>query len=178
MNRAPIVETLARIEGLANEINQHVPSDRPSLNEFRSDLAGLLTVTSCATYENCVKLILQDYAGRQSNLFRVYAENQYDKINSRIDIRDLHKYCKTFHPNISRIFKDKLEKSKRFYLERANSDITESYGQLLKWRHSFAHSGARITTVEEVLRHHQLGKRVIILFSDAFAEFPPSTPVT
>lgn len=181
MNRAPIVEALARIEGLAEEIEQHIPSGRPSLNDFRSDLAGLLTVTSCATYENCVKMILQDYAGRQSNLFRIYAENQYEKINSRIDIGDLHKYCKTFHPAIARDFKERLDKAKRFYLDRTRLDIAESYGQLLKWRHSFAHSGARVTTVEEVLKHHKLGKRIIILFSDAFAAFPPpqsSIPAT
>ena len=173
MNRSPIRDALSRIEALASEIDANVAADKPSLTDFRSDLAGLLAVTTCATYENCVKLVIQEYAGRHSELFRIYAENQYEKINSRIDISDLHKYCKTFHPEIGLLFKRKIENTKGYYLRRVRSDITVSYGQLLKWRHSFAHSGARVTTVEEVLSQHRLAKRVIILFSDAFAGYPP-----
>lgn len=169
MNRQPLREALNRIEDLAKEIDSNVPSNKPSLSDFRSDLAGLLNVTVCATYENCVKLIIHDYSGRQSPKFLTYTQNQYDKINSRIDLGDLHKYAKTFSPDIHRIFKSKLSSVKDYYLERTSSDIIDAYSQLLKWRHDFAHTGQRVTTVEEVLRHHKLGKRVILTFSDAFS---------
>lgn len=174
MNRQPIVEALGRIDTLANEINENVPASSPRLSGFRSDLAGLLNVTICAAYENCIKLVLHDYAARQSSLFEIYAKNQYDKINSRIDIGDLHKYARTFHPSINDIFKKKLNDCKAYYLNRTNEDIVSSYGQTLKWRHDFAHTGQRVTTVEEVIKFHKLGKRVILLFSDAFSAYPPN----
>lgn len=177
MNRGPIVEMLSRIEALAQEIDANVPTDQPGLIDFRADLAGLLNVTVCATYENCVKAIIHDYAGRQSQLFRVYAQNQYDRINSRIDVSDLYRYAKTFHPDIHRTFKERIASTNAYYLRRTLSDIVVSYGQLLSWRHSFAHTGIRVTTVEEVIRHHRLAKRVIIAFADAFSDFPPPSPI-
>lgn len=169
MNRSPIREALNRVESLATEIDGNVPADKPSLSDFRSDLAGLLNVTVCATYENCVKLVIHEYSGRQSPKFLTYTQNQYDRINSRIDINDLHKYAKTFSPEIGHRFKSRLNSLKEYYLDRVNSNILDSYVQLLKWRHDFAHTGQRVTTVEEVIKHHKLGKRVILIFSDAFA---------
>ena len=172
MNRSAVIDALDRIDLLSAEINANVPASNSSLLGFRSDLAGLLNVTICATYENCVKLILHEYAGRQSSLFQIYTKNQYDRINSRIDINDLHKYAKTFHPDINKDFKIRLKKTSEFFLNRTAGDIIKSYSQLLEWRHDFAHTGQRVTTVEEVTKHHRMGKRVILLFSDAFSSYP------
>lgn len=174
MNRSSVRESLSRIERLAKEIEQNVSANNPRLSEFRSDLAGLLNVTTCAAYENCVKAAIQEYAGRQSRLFQIYTENQYEKISSRIDLKDLHRYAKTFHPQIGILFKERLSRIKQYYIDRTSQDITGCYTQLLFWRHSFAHTGARVTTVEEVIKHHKLAKRVIITFSDAFSSFPAS----
>ena len=174
MKRAPIREALARIDLLANEIDGHIPAGKPSLAEFRSDLAGLLNVTVCATYENCIKSIIQDYAQRQHALFGIYSENQYGRINSRISVGDLNFYAKKFHPKIHLYFKDELRRIKSYYLNRTSEDIQDAYEQLLEWRHSFAHTGARVTTVEEVMKYHRLGKRVVLIFSDAFSSFPTS----
>lgn len=174
MNRSSVVEALNRIELLSSEINRHVPVDTASLTEFRSDLAGLLNVTVCATYENCVKLVIFDYASRQHEHFRIYAENNYDRINSRIDIRDLYRYSKIFHPEINKSFKLKMDKASKYFKIRTKRDIEKSYSQLLEWRHSFAHTGSRVTTVEEVMLHHRIAKRVILLFADAFSSFPNS----
>jgi hypothetical protein len=137
-------------------------------------LASLLNVTICAAYENCVKIVLHNYAAKQSSLFEVYTKNQYKKINSRINTDDLYKYAATFHPSINTIFSRKLKYYKDYYLNRTNEDIVKSYDQILKWRHDFAHTGQRVTTVEEVLKYHKIGKRVILLFSDAFSSYPPS----
>lgn len=174
MNRQPIMETLGRIDLLVLEINENVPASSPALSGFRSDLAGLLNVTICAAYENCVKLVLHNYAAKQSSLFEVYAKNKYDRINSKIDIRDLHHYAKTFHPCINNIFKEKLQNYKNYYLNRTSEDIVNSYVQILNWRHDFAHTGQRVTTVEEVIKYHKIGKRVILLFSDAFCSYSPT----
>jgi hypothetical protein len=172
MNRAEIRENLDRIDALALEIGQHIPAAQGALTGFRSDLAGLLVVLICAAYENCIKEILNSYAGRQSALFRIYTQNRYEKINSRIDIQDLQSYAKTFHPDLGLKFKSKLKETSEYYLRRASVDIKSSYGQILQWRHIFAHTGARVTTVEEVLRHHGLAKRVLFAFADSFREFP------
>jgi len=170
MNRIEIRETLDRVQILAAEVDAHVP-DRPIVTDFRSDLAGLLVVMTCATYETCVKNILYSYAGRHSPLFKVYVENKYEKINSKIEISDLHTYAKTFHSDLGKKFKESLNAKSEKYLLKANKDIKQSYTQLLKWRHSFAHTGARVTTVEEVLQHHSYAKRVLFIFSDSLRDF-------
>ncbi len=174
MNRVPIREQLSRIEILAHEIDENVASTSPRLAGFRSDLAGLVTVTSCATYENCVKMVIHEYSGRQSELFEVYTKTKYNKINSKITVGDLKSYAKTFHPELGRRFSERLSKVRDYYLRRTSEDICMAYSQMLQWRHTFAHSGDRVTTVEEVIHHHKLGKRVLLSFSDAFSEFPLS----
>jgi len=171
MNRAEIRDTLDRINSLAAEVESHVPAENGALADFRADLAGLLVVTACATYETCVKQIIYNYAGRHSPIFKIYAENKYNKINSRIDVGDLHAYAKTFHPNLGTLFKNNLSRTCAAYLDRTSVDIKQSYSQMLEWRHSFAHTGARVTTVEEALRHHRYAKRVIFTFADTLQNF-------
>ncbi len=170
MNRSEIRETLDRVKALASEVDMHVP-DKPIVTDFRSDLAGLLVVMTCATYETCIKNILYSYAGRHSPFFKIYAENKYEKINSKIEIDDLKAYAKTFHPDLGNEFKENLNRKSKKYLLSANVDIKQSYSQLLRWRHAFAHTGARVTTVEEVLKHHAYAKRVLFIFSDSLREF-------
>lgn len=171
MSRAVVREYLNRVDDLAKEVEQHVPADRPEMTDFRSDVAGLLTVLTCATYETCVKQVIYAYAGRNSPMFGIYAEKRYDRINSKIEVSDLKNYASTFHPDLGNIFKENLERFRSNFIGKTSYDIVTKYNQLLKWRHSFAHSGARVTTVEEVLKHHSAAKRVLFIFSDSFEKF-------
>lgn len=157
-----------RIYELGSEIKINLPIEKKGITSFRADLAGLLTVAIASTYENCVKEIIQNYAYRHHNNFGIFAANNYEKLNSKIKISDLHKYAKTFNPKTEVLFKEKLNLQKCRIKNWTGIDITNRYDEILKWRHAFAHAGQRNTTVEEALSYHRYAKHVLISFANAF----------
>jgi hypothetical protein len=165
--RNDLDETLRRIDALASEIEAFVPANQLT-NGFRADLAGLLVVAIAASYETCVKLVLTTFAERHHLNFGLFTRNHFGKLNSRINLSDLDRYAAEFGPAIQSCFGAK-RKARRLALEaRIGRDIDQAYKQILRWRHSFAHAGARNTTVEEVMQTHLLAKRVLYTFSQAF----------
>ncbi|MDX2143065.1 MAG: HEPN domain-containing protein [Rhodospirillaceae bacterium] len=159
-----------RTEQLIEEMAKFVPNSLGAAAEFRADLAGLLVVMIVASYENCVKGILVNYAMRQHIAFGEFAENNYEKLNSRINISDLHKYAELFGEKISKRFKAVLLSKTQRIDKRLGKNIGTCYEQLLRWRHSFAHSGVRSTTIEEAASTHRFAKRVLFAFHQAFDE--------
>ena len=169
MSRSDIDEHFSKIDELVEEIEEVVPSGTYRSIKFRADLAGLLVVAISATYENCVKMILCEYATRQHQSFGQFATRNFDRLNSRIKVSDLVKYCEVFDPQVCARFKDQLARRKRKLLERTGKNIQTSYEQILNWRHDFAHARIQSTTIEEAVTHHRFGKRVIYIFDGAFS---------
>lgn len=168
MQRSDLDAHLKRIDDLIEEMNAVVPPSTSYQSvKFRADLAGLLVVAIAATYENCVKEVLYSYTGRQHAAFESYARRRYNKINSRIGVADLKSYCELLDPSLKRRFQDGLSVRKKAIFERTGGNIESLYGQLLDWRHEFAHTGVRNTTLEEAARAHLFGKRVIYVFAHA-----------
>jgi hypothetical protein len=169
MSRAELDVHFATIDALINEIDQRVPPNKDYISvKFRADLAGLLVVAMAATYENCVKEILCDYASKHHVAFGEFALRIFNKLNSRIQIRDLRKYCELFDPRIAQSFKVKLATKKLALLRRVGANIEDSYEQILSWRHEFAHAKIQKTTIEEATKTHRFGKRVLYVFDDVF----------
>lgn len=168
MPRVDLDMHFSKIDDLVREIEELVPSNSYRCIEFRADLAGLLVVAMAATYETCVKEILYEHANRQHIAFGEFALRNYDKLNSRIQVKDLKKYCETFDPNICLRFKMRLASKKQKLLSRAGKNIETAYEQILSWRHDFAHGGIRQTTIEEATATHRIGKRILYVFDDAF----------
>lgn len=168
MPRPDVDAQLSRIDSLVLEINSQVPTSGYANVQFRADLAGLLVVAMAATYENCVKEILFSFASRNHPNFGAFTQRQYEKLNSKIRVNDLKKYCELFDPAICAKFKTSLSDKKSKLMDRANVNIETSYEQILNWRHDFAHTGARSTTIEEATKMHRYGKRIIYLFDQAF----------
>ena len=168
MARRDIDEILSRIEHLAADINTNVPNI-PKNIQFRADLAGLLVVAVVASYETCVKETLMNYAHRYHIKFGKFTQNQFKKLNSRISISDLNGYANNFDESVYDRFRNKITKRKDQINNRVGRDLTTSYTQMLRWRHDFAHSGTRNTTVEEALLTHKFAKRVLYIFDDAFS---------
>jgi RiboL-PSP-HEPN len=167
MLRSDLDLEFARIDELVGDMNTNVPPTTAYQNiKFRADLAGLLVVAIAATYENCVKEILYSWAGVHHSAFENYARRRYSKINSRITISDLKKYCDLYDPSLADSFKTKLMRKKSLILERTGVNIDSSYQQLLDWRHEFAHTGARTTTLEEATKAHLYAKRVLYVFAE------------
>jgi RiboL-PSP-HEPN len=166
MLRSDLDLEFARIDELVRDMNTNVPSSTAYQNiKFRADLAGLLVVAIAATYENCVKEILYSWAATHNAAFEKYARRRYAKINSRISISDLKSYCELYDPSLKQGFKSKLTKKKDAILNRTGISIEIMYEQLLEWRHEFAHTGTRNTTLEEAVQAHLYAKRVLYVFA-------------
>jgi len=168
MARADLDRNFSRIDDLIAEINGLVPSSSYRAVQFRADLAGLLVVAMAATYETCVKEILFEYANRKHIDFGGFALRNYEKLNSKISIKDLRRYCELFDPTICKRFKERVTDKKKRILGRVGKNIELSYEQILAWRHEFAHAGIRQTTIEEAAATHRIAKRILYLFDDAF----------
>lgn len=168
MSRADLDAHFSKIDALITEIDGLVPSTSYRSVQFRADLAGLLVVAMAATYETCVKEVLYGYANSQHIAFGGYAIRSYEKLNSRVLVKDLKRYCEIFDPAIQVRFKSRLTLKKKSLLERVGKNIETSYEQILSWRHDFAHAGIRQTTIEEAAATHRVGKRILYIFDDAF----------
>lgn len=168
MPRQDLDAHFSRIDDLFIEMSKFVPAGTVDGDAFRADLAGLLVVTMAATYEACVKDILYSYASGNHASFGNYVAIRYERLNSKVSIPDLHTYTKMFSSSAANKFKADLKKRKDLIADRTGKDILKSYDQILQWRHAFAHSWARNTTLEEAAATHRLAKRVIYCFSEAF----------
>lgn len=164
MPRADLDVHFSKIDELIEEIDGIVPPSSYREVQFRSDLAGLLVVAMAATYETCIKEILFEHANQHHVSFGNFVSRNYAKLNSRVQIRDLEKYCKLYDPSLCVKFKAALSNKKRAILDRVGINIEASYEQILTWRHDFAHARIRNTTIEEAAFTHRFGKRVIYIF--------------
>ena len=113
MPRADLDRHFGKIDELIAEINEIVPSSSYRAVQFRADLAGLLVVAMAATYETCVKEILFEYANKKHADFGGFAMRNYEKLNSRINVKDLKRYCEMFDPTICSRFKYDLTMKKK-----------------------------------------------------------------
>lgn len=169
MPRAELDLHLDKIDDLIAEIETLVPPGAGyQAIKFRADLAGLLVVAVAATYETCVKTVLYSYANGHHAEFGSFAERNYSKLNSKIQVSDLKRYCSLFSPDIRKRFDKRLSSKKQKILERTGSNIETCYDQILTWRHDFAHAWNRNSTIEEAARTHMAAKRIIYVFDDSF----------
>ena len=169
MSRLDLNSNFNRIKTLVSEIEQFAPVDDMRMISFRGDLAGLLVVLIVATYENCVKDTLVSYAYRYNDKFGEFTSNNFDKLNSRIAVGDLYSYAKVFGNSTHQSFKQLLSSRKKRIQNFTGQNVEKSYESLLGWRHNFAHTGNKTTTVEEAVRTHQFAKHVLYSFDDAFS---------
>lgn len=168
MSRPDLDQYISRVGNLSTEIERFVPNGLRGGTDFRADLAGLLVVAIAATYEACVTETLVNYASRHNAAFGSYTESRYDKLSSKIALSDLHGYAKTFDPKINDRFKLLLNAKQTAINRRLGKDVRKSYEQILSWRHAYAHSGKKNTTVEEAMATHRIGQRVIFAFNKSF----------
>lgn len=157
-----------RIDNLTREIDLHAPIAKIGTAEIRSDLAGLLVVSIVAMYETCVKETMSTYAGGHGARFQGFIERNYEKLSSKIEPNDLKRYAKTFDPALRDRFVSILNGRKRLVSKLTGKNIETQLGNLLDWRHKYAHAGLRQTTIEEAISTHRLAQVVILSFHDAF----------
>jgi hypothetical protein len=167
MSRSDIARHLGKIEQLVKDIDRFVPAARKETSDLRADLAGLIVVAATASYETCVKEIIINFANSHHVRFGEFASNNYKNLNSRISIKDLRSYAKLFGSNVGDRFNNSLSIKSKTINERLGQKIESHYENILSWRHAFAHSWARNTTVEEAIKTHRFAIRVIYAFDEA-----------
>jgi hypothetical protein len=164
---------LAKIDRLIAEIENFIPEGTHGSTGFRADLAGLLVVAIASAYETCVKDVLISHASSKHGDFEYFITQNFAKLNSRIAKEDLFRYAKLFSSKIHDDFKFLLNKRSGAIERRTGMRITETYGQILSWRHDYAHAGIQNTTVSEAARFHRFAKRVLYCFDEAFCGKSP-----
>ncbi|MBK7361849.1 MAG: hypothetical protein IPJ01_05990 [Micavibrio sp.] len=168
MGRPELAPHLERISSLAREMQTHVPITSMGTSDFRADLAGLLVVTIVASYESCVKETLINFSSKQNIKFSEYVGRRYDKLNSKIAVNDLCRYCNDFQPPSRAKFNAYRKRRKEKISSLLGQDIEKKYEQILDWRHDFAHKALRNTTIEEAIEFHRYSKHIIFAFYDSF----------
>ncbi len=168
MPRSSLLPIIGRIDDLASEMNRFVPIDEAGATGFRADLAGLLVVTIAACYEDCVKTTLVEHAAKRHTDFENFTEKNYSRLSSRVKINDLQRYANLFGPATNNRFRTILGSRQHRISDRTGVSIKKSYEQILDWRHDYAHGGIKHTTIDEALKFHLFGKRVLYCFNEAF----------
>lgn len=163
-------EHFYRINSLVDEMNKFAPEGSRGSAEFRADLAGMLVVTIAAMYETCVKVTMVSYASRYGREFEGFTDRNYSKLSSKISHQDLRRYAATFDGRVRDKFDKILDRRRKVTVRLSGRNPINQLGQILDWRHDFAHAGLRQTTISEALATHRLASVVILSFYNAFEE--------
>ena len=168
MIRGEVDQYFQNISAIESHANRFAPITMRGVLEFRAELGGLLTVAIASSYENAVKGVLIDYSSRHHHEFGAFVERNFEKLNSKVSIGDLYRYAEVAGPVVSSAFKQKHKRYKALCLRFARVNIDESYKQILRWRHAYAHAGQKSTSLEEAFRKHEEAKRILYGFASAF----------
>lgn len=154
-------------DGIVAHLNTFVPGLAPAL---RSQYAGFAAVSALTVYELAVKEIFIEFATKKHNVFGHFTSEHFDRINGRIGLKSLKdEHLPRFGDKYVKKFSKLLEAEEKIGLAAAQGSIKSSYGNLVTWRHGFAHGGVlpANATFAEVTRSYELGKRVIACLATA-----------
>lgn len=151
---------------LADDLIQHLDFTLVGLNDpfIESRYTGFLAVSSVTVLELSIKTIFQDFSDAKHKVLGVFCEKYFKRLNGRIGLDQITgDYLSRFGAKYQMRFKKRLEQIEREQLQLAGSSVKASYGNLLTWRHEFAHQGVVPTnaTYLEVKRAYGYGKDVM-----------------
>jgi len=142
-------------------LNTFVPGLAPDL---QAQYTGFAAVSAVTVYELAIKEILIEFSRRKHQVFGYYVQDQYDRINGRIGLKSLrNEHIPKFGQKYLSRFEKLLEIEERGALVNLGGSVKASYGNIVTWRHEFAHEG-RVpgnATFLEATRAYELGKKVI-----------------
>lgn len=160
---------LTWVHSLTKDVLAHAPPPGPPHDSFRADLAGLLSTAYVAAFECCVKSVFTSFAKKKrSKILANVVGHQFAKINSKIHWSVLaDTYANQFGSIYRTKFLDLLSDEERSVLASDKVSVRETYANVLKWRHAFAHEGKKLTTLEEVTAAYPYARRVITVLDKA-----------
>lgn len=131
---------------------------------IKSRFTGFLSVNAVTVYELCIKEIFIEFSAKKNKVFGQFMENYFSRLNGRIQIKDIKDMTKKFGDKYSEKFVQLLDQEENKSLKNSGGSIKSSYGNIIVWRHQFAHAGEvpANATYEEAKRAYILGKEVIV----------------
>ena len=125
---------------------------------------GFLAVSAVTVFELAIKDVFRDFAATKHKVLEHFTLEYFAKINGRIKIGVLHEdYTKRFGVKYKDRFKRNLDLCESQNLRSSGKSVKASYGNLIVWRHEFAHEGKLPTyaTYSDVKSAYELGKEVV-----------------
>lgn len=152
---------------LTDDLIQHLDPILDGLNDsfIESRYTGFLAVSSVTVLELSMKTVFLEFATAKHKVLGNFCEGFFDKINGRIGLDLIKKdYIAKFGSKYLQRFTRELDILEKQHLITVGTSIKASYGNLLTWRHGFAHEGIipANATYLEVKRSYECGKKVIM----------------
>ena len=137
----------------------------PALDPFLTTrYVGFVCVSAVTVVELAVRDILIEFASKKHRVFGVFCQDSYERLNGRVslkDLRDLH--IKRFGGKYLVRFNKLLAAEERRELLASGRSASASFGNLVTWRHVFAHQGVLPANASylEAKQGFELGKQVL-----------------
>jgi len=163
----PYEERFQLVEDYLDQTNDFINTIEDDFVKTR--FTGFLAVNAVTVFELCIKDILIEFSEKKHNVFGVYTSNQLKRINGRIKISDINELVKKFGDKYSKRFERNINITENNENQFSGKSVTSSYGNLIVWRHKFAHEGEipNNATYTEAKNSYYLGKKVIHVLSDS-----------
>ena len=151
---------------LTDNLIQHLDPILAGLNNpfIESRYIGFLAVSSVTVLELAMKTIFLDFAEAKHKVLGNFTTAYFDRINGRIGLKQIqNEYVVKFGSKYQVRFHRAIEKLESRELKNTRASIKASYGNLLTWRHGFAHEGTIPATASyaEVKLAFSCGKQVM-----------------
>jgi hypothetical protein len=150
---------------LVDDYVKHTDAYVLTLNDgfIKSRFTGFLSVNAVTVYELCIKEIFIEFSVNKNKVFGQFVTNSFHRVNGRIKLDDIKSMSANFGEKYSKKFKRLLNEEEEKCLRLGRGSIKSSYGNIIEWRHKFAHQGEipANATYEEAKQAYLLGKKVI-----------------
>lgn len=128
----------------ADDLVAHLNTVVPNISDplLRAKYIGFLGISVVTVFELCVREVLIEFARKKNKHFGVYCSSVFDRLNGRVTLKDLREvHIKPFGDKYVSRFNSKLDTLEKASLTAGNGSVKASYGNVITWRHSFAHQG-------------------------------------
>lgn len=135
-----------------------------------SRFIGLVSISAVTVYELCIKDIFGRFSHSKHKVFGVFVNSCFYHLNGRIKLSNIkNDYLPKFGDVYVKRFTKNLELAEKTSLRNTGKSILSSYGNIIQWRHQFAHEGIIPSTVTytEAVDSYQLGKEVIRILAES-----------
>jgi hypothetical protein len=151
---------------LADDYLAHVDAVISALPDdfIRSRYLGFLAISAVTAYELAIKDIIFRFSDQKHRALGELARSKFERLNGRIKLADLRKqHIVSFGQKYCDRFDRELKSAEDASLVARTGSVTNSYGNLITWRHNFVHEGVwpNTATYGDLTNAYEHGKELI-----------------